>query len=198
MMSLNWKRNSDGQLCGACLIAAIVALVCMVKVGVHRAYTPARTILPFTDRYGDAIVVEVAGETDRRGIYFLPDGNVTIDDLCTATGLSLRGRVVTDVLHRRLEEGDRVVLGETEPWCTMGTMDSCTMLALGLPIDINSAGREDLTLIPGIGMKTAEAIIALREERGGLSKKEDLKMIRGLGKKRYDGIEGHIVIGKNK
>jgi len=198
MTPLNWKRNSDGQFCGACLIAAIVALICLVKVGVYRAYTPVRTVIPFNDAGCRGIVVEMAGETDRRGIYFLPDEHVTIDDLCMSSGLSLRGRVGNDVLHRTLAGGDRVVLGETEPPCSVRTMDNRTMLALGLPIDINRAGTEDLALIPGIGPKTAEAIIALRDERGGLSKREDLKMIRGLGKKRYDGIKRHIFIGKNQ
>jgi len=49
------------------------------------------------------------------------------------------------------------------------------------PLDLNSATREQLTTLPGIGPARAEAILALRERRGRLGSVEELLDVRGIG-----------------
>lgn len=176
-----------------------MTLICLGKAIWQRAYEPPNIVLPFADdEYHGGIVVEIAGETNRRGIYFLTERKRTLHDLTVATGMSLKGDVDKEWLYRILERGDRIVLCRDEPYVMMERMDSRTLLALNLPVDINRVSMEDLTLIPGIGLKIAKEIIALREKSGGFSKKNDLQLISGLGKKKYDDIKGHIFIGKNK
>ncbi|NPA54233.1 MAG: helix-hairpin-helix domain-containing protein [Aquificae bacterium] len=46
-----------------------------------------------------------------------------------------------------------------------------------LKININTASKEELLLVPYIGKKTAEKILKLREEKGVLTE-EDIKKIR--------------------
>lgn len=48
-------------------------------------------------------------------------------------------------------------------------------------IDPDRADRADWDRLPGIGPRTAEAILALREERGGFHAPEDLLEVRGIG-----------------
>ncbi|MCX7868805.1 MAG: helix-hairpin-helix domain-containing protein, partial [Terrimicrobiaceae bacterium] len=61
-----------------------------------------------------------------------------------------------------------------------GEMTAAKKLALGMPLDINRASKEDLILIPGIGDKTAEKIIALRTQLGGFTHLEQLMQIKGI------------------
>lgn len=48
-------------------------------------------------------------------------------------------------------------------------------------VDINSAGRLELTLLPGIGEKTAQLIVEDRERNGPFATVEDLSRVHGIG-----------------
>lgn len=66
-------------------------------------------------------------------------------------------------------------------------------------VDINSASLSLLSYVAGIGSKTAQNIIAFREEHGVFKTKEQLLKVKGLGKKAYEQAVGFIRIkdGKN-
>ena len=49
------------------------------------------------------------------------------------------------------------------------------------PVDINTAGAEELKLLRGVGDVLAERIIAYREEHGPFRRVEDITLVRGIG-----------------
>jgi len=61
-------------------------------------------------------------------------------------------------------------------------------------INLNTAGIDELTKLPGIGTKTAEKIIELRTSMGGFNKLEDLMDVRGIGKVKFNNIEKFLYI----
>lgn len=65
------------------------------------------------------------------------------------------------------------------------------------PIDVNAADAETLCLLPGIGPKTAEKIIAYREENGSFASDEELMAVDGIGAATYENIRDYICIGGN-
>ncbi|SFX62031.1 ComEA family DNA-binding protein [Marinospirillum alkaliphilum] len=48
-------------------------------------------------------------------------------------------------------------------------------------INVNTASAEQLAALPGIGPSRAEAIIALRNEKGSFTNTNELQQIRGIG-----------------
>ena len=50
------------------------------------------------------------------------------------------------------------------------------------PVNINTASIEQLQSVTGVGLKTAEKIIAYRQAHGNFSTVEDLCLIKGIGK----------------
>ncbi len=50
-------------------------------------------------------------------------------------------------------------------------------------IDINSANKETLTQIPGIGPKTADSILTYRKANGEFTSVNDLTNVKGIGDK---------------
>jgi len=50
-------------------------------------------------------------------------------------------------------------------------------------IDINSAGPEELQVIPGIGVALAERIVTYRKEHGAFKSARELTSVRGIGEK---------------
>ena len=63
-----------------------------------------------------------------------------------------------------------------------------------LPIPINSAGKEVLNSLPGIGPVLAERIIQRRKTAGPFSSKKELLQVAGIGPKKLAGLKDRILI----
>lgn len=65
----------------------------------------------------------------------------------------------------------------------------------GFPIDINRATADELTVIPGIGKKTAARIIEKRLEIGGFKGINDLTEVQMVGRVKLERIRKYITVG---
>ncbi len=61
-------------------------------------------------------------------------------------------------------------------------------------ININEAGINQLISLPGIGEKTAQKIILLREERGRFKNLVELKDVKGIGEVKFNKIKKFLYI----
>ena len=66
------------------------------------------------------------------------------------------------------------------------------------PVNLNTATMDQLATIPGIGVKTAERIIAYREKNGGFKKIEDLMNVSGVGEKSFLKMKPLITVAAAK
>jgi competence protein ComEA len=71
--------------------------------------------------------------------------------------------------------------------------DSIQGLTKG-PINLNTANKEQLSTLNGIGEKTADKIINYRQKNGPFSTVEDLMKVSGIGASKLDGIRGEVVV----
>jgi competence protein ComEA len=55
-----------------------------------------------------------------------------------------------------------------------------------MPIGLNSATAADLTMVQGIGEKTAERILETRAELGRFKAVDDLLEVKGIGEKKLE------------
>jgi competence protein ComEA len=62
-------------------------------------------------------------------------------------------------------------------------------------INLNTATEADLEKLPGVGPKTAAAIVADREARGPFGRIEDLQRVRGIGAKKFDALKDLVTVG---
>lgn len=63
-------------------------------------------------------------------------------------------------------------------------------------IDINSATREQLILLPGIGEAFAERIVLFRDEHGPFASVDGLRAIRGIGPATLAKIRPFVTAGR--
>jgi competence protein ComEA len=64
------------------------------------------------------------------------------------------------------------------------------------PVNINTAGVEELMTLPGIGKAYAERIVEYRQKNGPFKKVEDLLNVRGIGEKTFVKIKDRLTVGK--
>ena len=62
-------------------------------------------------------------------------------------------------------------------------------------ININTASKEELMDLDGIGEVFAERIIEYREKNGGFLSVNELKNVQGIGDKRFSAIKDNVTIG---
>lgn len=62
-------------------------------------------------------------------------------------------------------------------------------------LDLNTATKEQLDGLPGIGPKKAEAIVQYRAEKGPFKSVEQLKEVSGIGEKIFQGIKNEVTVG---
>ena len=62
-------------------------------------------------------------------------------------------------------------------------------------LDLNTATKEQLDALPGIGPKKAEAIVQYRNEKGSFKSVDQLKEVSGIGEKIFQGIKNEVTVG---
>ncbi len=92
--------------------------------------------------------------------------------------------------------GSRVVVtrGRKQVAFASEKMSPYYRLTLGIPISLNTDTALGLTAVPGIGPKTAAAIIFARERAGGFTQLEDLLAIRGISPSLYRRISPYLTL----
>lgn len=61
-----------------------------------------------------------------------------------------------------------------------------------LTLDVNRASQRDFERLPGIGPVLARRIVEYRESRGAFQDIEQLRRVKGIGKKTFDRIRAFI------
>lgn len=65
-------------------------------------------------------------------------------------------------------------------------------------VNLNTASAKDLEVLPGIGAKTAERIIAYRQKNGPFKKIEELMNVQGIGEKSFLKLKPQLTVAPAK
>ena len=70
--------------------------------------------------------------------------------------------------------------------------------ATAAPVNINTASAAQLAGLPGIGARTAQAIVDHRQKAGGFKKIEELMNVKGIGEKSFLKMKPMITVSGDK
>jgi competence protein ComEA len=183
---------SENQLKGLiafCLIMAVIPFIFWMTQRTHKDKIPV-----FADQCSNCRAVEIIEDGQRAGMYFVPEG-ITVNGLLKAAGFEQR--VGNDIA---LKTGMRLVVNPppASPGISVIEMPNSVRFSVGLPMDINKAGEEDLTLVKGIGPATAQKIIALRTELKGFTDMKQLMKVKGIKEKRLAELQKYLYVDVRK
>ncbi len=144
------------------------------------------------NRHDEKIFVDVKGAVKHPGVFettkdkrvkdLIEEAGGLLDDADTST-LNLSQKVKDQMIIYVLKHGEK----------PKQISDSSSSSNTDV-ININTANKEQLMKISGVGKTKAEAIIAHREKNGDFKKKEDITKVHGIGKSTFEKIKDKIEV----
>lgn len=141
-------------------------------------------------RAEEPLVVSVIGKVRKPGLVTVPAGARVADALEAAGG----ARPGTDLsslnLARKVTDGEQIHAGAPAP-AASGTESG----ANPVKVDLNTATREQLESLPGVGEVTAQRILDWRTRHGGFTAIEQLREVDGIGERRLATLREYVTVG---
>lgn len=131
------------------------------------------------------IYVYVCGQIQKSGVYMLPEGSRVCDVFELAGGFTDDAAADYWNQARLLEDGEMIyvpTVEEAKERQLNGEAAGLESIDTDDPnkVNINTASKEELMTLPGIGEAKALAILAYRQENGPFSSIEELKQVEGI------------------
>ena len=163
--------------------------------------TDTEMLMPPEPRY---IYVYVCGAVMISGVYQMPEGSRVCDVFQRAGGLTKEAAGDYWNQARILQDGEMIYVPteeeaaerSPEEWAGAASSGNTHQTESGgnKKVNINTASKEELMTLPGIGESKALAILAYRKEKGRFSSVNDLKDIPGIKEAVFSKIEEYITV----
>lgn len=136
------------------------------------------------------IIIDVKGAVNKEGVYEMKEGDRVKDAVQKAGGF-LSEVDMKKVNLAQIVQDQMLLYIPSKNESEQGMYTSSKEDG---KIRINTAAKEQLEKITGIGSRKAESILKYREEHGPFQKIEDLLEIDGIGAKSLEKIKDQIII----
>lgn len=143
------------------------------------------------------LYIYVCGEIQNPGVYQMPEGSRVCDVFVEAGGLTKKAAADYWNQARLLVDGEMIYVPtqeEAEERIPEAQSGSAEEKGSDGKININTASKEMLMQIPGIGESKALAIIAYRQEHGSFSEIEDVMQVEGIKDGVFAKMKDYIVV----
>lgn len=143
-----------------------------------------------TEKLEDNIIIDISGEIKNPGIYKMK-GKVRLYEIIDkAGGLKEEANINSINQARYVKDGEKIIIPSSR---NSQGMDKESISNGNNLVNINTASKEELLKLPGIGEVTAEKIINYRDNNN-FTKKEDLKNVNGIGMATYNKLKDLICV----
>ena len=153
-----------------------------------------------TEAMAPAFVVHVCGEVANPGIYELPAGSRIYEAVKAAGGFTENAAEESVNLASPIEDGVQIRIYSKDEAETLAAgaapFDGFEASGEGKEpvVNLNTATKEELMTLSGIGESRAEDIIRYREENGGFQNIEDIMKVSGIKDAAFQKIKDRITV----
>ena len=151
---------------------------------------------------GEVVVVHIIGEVNNPGVVTLPEGSRIIDAINKAGGKTEEADLSKINLAYIVEDGTQIYIPRINEnlnqvnlitdGAGIGVIINDSNLEeneVEVKVNINTANKEKLETLPGIGETTAQKIIDYRESNGKFKTIEDIKDVSGIGDAKFESLK---------
>ncbi len=142
------------------------------------------------------LCIYVCGAVNNPGVYEIAEGSRVCDAFAAAGGLTEEAAGDYWNQARLLSDGEMIYVPTKEEAKERAPEEVFNQNTdeTNDKININTATKESLMTLPGIGEAKAERIIAYRQEHGAFSSIEEIMEVEGIKEGMYEKIKDYIVI----
>lgn len=155
----------------------------------------------------ETVVVHVIGEVNNPGVVTLPEGSRIIDAINMAGGKTEEADLSKINLAYIVEDGTQIyiprinedlnqvnLISDGAGVGVVITDSNVEENEVDSKVNINTASKEKLETLPGVGETTAQKIIDYREANGKFKTIEDIKNVSGIGDAKYETLKDKITV----
>ena len=157
----------------------------------------------------EKVVVDIKGMVANPGVYEVSSSSRVNDVIELAGGLLENAdtslinlaKIVSDEMTIIIYSNEEVLEKYKEEVCVCDcpliSNDACIESGSedsGALVNINTASKEELMTVSGIGEAKAESIIKYREDNGSFSAIEDIMNVSGIGESLFEKIKDYITV----
>ena len=135
---------------------------------------------PQKEEETDIIYVQVSGAVNHPGVYELPLGSRVFQALELAGGMTQEAQEKSINQAQTLEDGQMIWVPTVEEAAALPEQQPESLAKDDGKVNLNTATKEELQTLPGIGEAKAQSIVAWREEHGSFTQIEDIMKIEGI------------------
>ena len=159
----------------------------------------------------EEIIIYIAGEVNKEGVYNLPEGSRIADAIEQAEGLTEDAYTEDINLAYKLEDGMKIKIpnkSETQKQLeeqNANIEDSYITTESGASIketqtktiqkvNINTASQQELETLTGVGPSIASKIVEYRKQNGLFKTIDDIKNVSGIGDNKFESFKDEICV----
>lgn len=158
------------------------------------------------DNIKKTIFVEVKGEVLNPNVYKMEEGSIVYDLILMAGGITDKGSLDDINQAREIKNGECIIVRSIDDEGVLDKQDfvdsrfnETSYRHSGSDnnsflININTASKEELKTLNGIGDVLADSIIEYREENGVFESIDDIKNVSRIGSKTFEKFRDKITV----
>lgn len=151
-----------------------------------------------TDKYEEKkkgrLTVEIKGEVKKPDVYIMTEGSIIKDLIIEAGGITEKAELSKINQARKLKDGDCISIYSKDDSALSTFSNGSQSISNDGMINVNTATKDELMKVPGIGEVTATKIIEFREKNGNFKSLEDLKKVGRIGDKTLEKFKEKLEV----
>ncbi|WP_158087630.1 ComEA family DNA-binding protein [Anaerovibrio sp. JC8] len=181
------------------LVLAVILLITAAMTYWQAEEDNAPEMVPASEQFtahngAEQYAVYVCGAVKNPGVVLLSPNSRVGEAVNSCGGLLPNANAESINMAEGIKDGMQITVKARAAVPAAGIAATGTAEGTGDKININTAGAEELTKIPGIGKTMAQRILDYRTQNGPFTAVEELKKIKGIGKSKYEKMAPRITI----